>query len=131
MSREGRPAFSVRRHGRDAIRVEADGGRIPHLLRLGVEADLLRDLRDGIHELALHLVEHRIVGVAEIHREEDVARDHVARIRLHLHKADRADRERRMVQGDPVHLLDEPRGPEERVLAQAAWGSSPYGPRGR
>ncbi|MGF6745811.1 hypothetical protein OKW36_001447 [Paraburkholderia sp. MM5482-R1] len=49
--------------------------------------------------------------------EEHAARNHVARIRMHLHHADRRARERRMTQADFVDELHDARGAQQRVAA--------------
>ena len=67
---------------------------------------------------ALHHVEHGLLGMAEVDREEHLARDHVARVGPDLDQAHRAHGRRRVRQGDLVDALDHARGTQERVLAQ-------------
>ena len=58
-----------------------------------------------------------MIGMPQVDREEDRARDDAPRVRAHRHHADRRARIRQVVHRDPVDLGDQLGGADQRILA--------------
>ncbi|PKO60528.1 MAG: hypothetical protein CVU23_13355, partial [Betaproteobacteria bacterium HGW-Betaproteobacteria-17] len=65
----------------------------------------------------IHRQQAVVVAVTEIHGEADLARNHVARVRVHMHATDRAAPVRLMRERDLHHLLHEVGRGKQRILA--------------
>ena len=96
-----------------------EGDRIEMPDRLDLEADIhrLAYLLDAGLDACPHLVQHLLVGRADIDREHRLAGDHVARIGIDLDMADRADRVRLVVHRHLVHEFGHPCHAEAGIAA--------------
>ena len=74
-------------------------------------------LATSLAQVAVHLGQHLVLGMAEIDGEEHPAGDRVARVRADLDKTDRAAGIGRMRVPDPVDRIDHPRRTDQRVPA--------------
>ena len=109
--------FGGSTHGLHASRIERDGRVVEDLFELRFKPDAARDLRHAFAQLGVHLREHGVVGMTEVDGEEHASGNHVARVRMDLHHADRRASERRMIEADAVHEIDHARRAEQRVAA--------------
>ena len=72
----------------------------------------------GCADLGVHLGQRFVVDVAQVGSELHAARNHVARAREHVDRADRAATVRRVAQRDGYGLLHQPGSGLQRVAAQ-------------
>ena len=93
------------------------------LLDLELDVERLADERDAVADAGVHRVERLLVGRADVDGEDGAAGDDVARVRIDLHVADRADGVRLVVHRDLVHELGD--------ACHAESGIAPLGHRGR
>ena len=103
-------------HGGDAARIELHrrlgGNGLDRDLKPKLAGDAARLRGDPV----FHAIDHRGVGIAQVHGEKDLAGHHIGRAGLHFENADGADRFRKLPRG-PVDRLDHARGAEQRVMA--------------
>ena len=77
-------------HRGDEVGVERGRREVPELLDLDFETGCRGGILAGLAQVAVHLAQNRVLGMAEIDHEEYPAGDRVARVRADLDKADRA-----------------------------------------
>ena len=106
------------RHGIHAVGVERLRGISGDLHDLDLQAALLAQFLGIGLDLGRHGVDDGVGGVAQVDGELDVARNHVAAVREHLHHAHRAAAMRLVAQRGGHHFLHQVCGYLQRILAQ-------------
>ena len=95
--------------GPDTAVIEFNRIEFSGLLDLHLETDFLADLGGASAQPCFHIVDHLLLGVAEINGKHDLARNDVARVRIDVAMADSANRKRGVRPGDFVDKLCDPR----------------------
>src|SRR3954470_23748897 len=103
---------------RDTLGVEADRRLIPDAGGRNRKPERGANLGQGGLVLGFELIEHGHLRMPQVDAKKHLAGDHIARIRPHLHQADGAERIRLVRFGDRVDALPQPRGTQQRILAQ-------------
>ncbi len=105
-------------HTFDQLRREFDSRCVPVPRFVVSKLQRRENLGQGGAKRLLHPMQHRVVWMAEIHCEEDLARNDIAAVRPVFDQADGADRIGRMIARDGVDPVDHARRAEESVLAK-------------
>ncbi len=99
----------------DAVGVELDRRLVPDLVEHELGAVAAGALGDDFAQVLRHVFERLAPRMTDIDGEKYLARNRVARVRRHLHFADRADRLGRVVEREALHRGNDLGGREQGI----------------